>query len=119
MKLIAISFLCAGSLFLASPAMCARGPGAADSKTGGQQISEEAARNVARDRVPGSAIERAKLEREDGKLIWSVHLRPNGSNDVQEVNIDAYTGLVLNVEDETPQKEAEESRRDRETSGVN
>jgi hypothetical protein len=73
------------------------------------RLTEQAARAIAQKRVPNSAFEHADLEREDGRLIWSFDLRPNGSNDIVEIHIDAYSGEVVRTETETPtQQRAEE-----------
>lgn len=65
-------------------------------------ISEESALAIAKTRFPNSAFEGAELEKENGRRIWSIDLRPNGSNNVQEVHVDAFTGSLLETEVESP-----------------
>lgn len=77
-----------------------------------QRLSEQAARAIAQKRVPNSAFEHADLEREDGRLFWSIDLRPNGSNNVIEVQVDAYTGEVIKTETETPAQQRAEKIQD-------
>lgn len=54
-------------------------------------------------------INASELEKEKGKWIYSIEIR-NAKGTITEVNVDAYTGAVVNVEEENAQKEAEEKR---------
>jgi hypothetical protein len=49
---------------------------------------------------------------EKGKLIWSFGFTTPDSKNITEVNVDAITGDVVNVEQETPQAEAKEAAED-------
>lgn len=57
------------------------------------RISLEQAVTIARLRVPNSYIQEAKLETDEGRLIWEIEF----ANDV-EVEIDANSGTVLDVD---------------------
>lgn len=76
------------------------------------RISEDVARSVASERFPDSAFERSDLEKEHGRLIWSIQLRPHGSNAVREVHIDALSGEIVATEVETDSQDDEPDRED-------
>jgi uncharacterized membrane protein YkoI len=48
--------------------------------------------------VPGGKVKEAELEREHGKLVWSFDIATADSRHVMDVEIDAETGAVLEVE---------------------
>jgi hypothetical protein len=77
-----------------------------------KRISKQQARSIARQQFPGSAFESADLESEDGILFWSVDVRPNGSNDIRELQIDAHDGHLIKTEIETPAEQAAEMAAD-------
>jgi hypothetical protein len=60
-------------------------------------------------RVPGGKINSAKLERENGVLIWSVDIITPLTKKVAAVQVDAYTGKVLSKLAQNPADRAEES----------
>ncbi len=112
MKLLAIAFICAlTSLVAYSPAHAAKSHDGAN-QANRAKITEKAARSIAAARYPNSAFESAELENEKNRLIWSLDLRPNGSNKIQEVHIDAMTGDIIATEYETPQMENDEAAED-------
>ena len=77
------------------------------------KITEEQATAIALKKVPGSTVkEKADLEEEKGKLIWSFDLATAGSADVTEVAVDAITGAVVEVKKETPKDQQKESQED-------
>ncbi len=80
--------------------------------SGQNNISEKSAREIAAKRYPNSAFESAELEKENNRLIWSLDLRPNGSNKIQEVHVDAMTGDIVKVEYETPKMQKDEAAED-------
>ncbi len=69
------------------------------------RISKDVARSVASGQFPDSAFERADLEKEQGRLIWSIQLRPHGSNEVHEVQIDALSGELVATGFETKSRD--------------
>lgn len=112
MKLLAIAFVCSlASLVAYSPAHAAESHDSA-TQPSQSKITEKAARSIAAARYPNSAFESAELETEKNRLIWSLDLRPNGSNKIQEVHIDAMSGDIIATEYETPQMEKDEAAED-------
>jgi uncharacterized membrane protein YkoI len=71
------------------------------------KISMATARAIALKKVPGGKIESAELEREHGKLIYSFDIKTSKPG-VTEVNIDAITGKIISIDQETPAQEAKE-----------
>jgi uncharacterized membrane protein YkoI len=47
-------------------------------------------------------VKECELEREHGRIIWSFALNTPDSKDITEVNVDAVTGDVVNIEHEKP-----------------
>ena len=72
------------------------------------KISEADARQIAMSKVPNGTIKEAELEKEKGRLIWSFDMSIPDSKDIKEVNVDAVSGEVVNVETETPRQQAKE-----------
>jgi uncharacterized membrane protein YkoI len=62
------------------------------------KITAAQARQIALAKVPGELI-RDELEREKGRWIYSIEIRPIGETRkrVMEVNIDADSGAVLEI----------------------
>jgi uncharacterized membrane protein YkoI len=101
-------------LGLALAATAATSAAAQDTGHGSKplKLTEQAARKIAQQRVPNSAFESAELEKENGRLIWSIDLRPNGSNGIDEVHVDAFTGTVLAIKKETAEEQRAEKAED-------
>jgi hypothetical protein len=74
------------------------------------KISWNTAKETAMKQVPGAAVKGHEIERENGKLIWSIELKKKGTSGMEEVNVDAMTGAVVAVEHETAKKEAAEAK---------
>ena len=70
------------------------------------KVSRADAEKTALAKVPNGTIKEGELEKEKGKLIWSFDIA--GSPGVTEVNVDAITGEVVGVENESPGKESKE-----------
>ena len=68
------------------------------------KISKADAQATALTRVPNGTVKECELEREHGKLIWSIGCTTPDSKDITEVNVDALTGAVVNVEHEKAEK---------------
>lgn len=62
------------------------------------KITPEQARKIATDRVAGTIVEE-ELEREDGKLVYSIEIR-DANQKIYDVEVDAKTGVIVNVEEE-------------------
>ena len=70
------------------------------------KISPEQARKIATDKVPGTIVEE-ELERENGKLVYSIEIR-DANQKVFDVEVDARTGAIVNVEEEFEDEEDED-----------
>ena len=76
------------------------------------KITAEAATTAALARVPNGKVEKAEIEEEMGKLIYSFDIKVAGKSGIEEVAVDAMTGKVLAVEHESPKQEAKEKAAD-------
>ena len=72
------------------------------------KISKEQAQQTALAKAPGGTVKEGELEKEKGKLIWSFDIATPGSANTTEVNVDAITGEIVNVEQETPEQQKKE-----------
>ena len=63
-------------------------------------ITEDSAVKLAMKAVPTGTIKSLELEKEKGKLIWSMDMTVPGKSGIDEVNIEAVTGAVLPVQHE-------------------
>lgn len=72
------------------------------------KISKAEAEKTALAKAPGGTIKEGELEKENGKLIWSFDIATPGTKDITEVQVDATTGAVVSVENETAEHEAKE-----------
>ncbi len=64
------------------------------------KVSKADAQATALAKVPNGTVKECELEREHGKIIWSIALNTPDSKDITEVNVDAITGEVVNIEHE-------------------
>jgi uncharacterized membrane protein YkoI len=62
-----------------------------------KKIGMTKAKAIAAKQAAGK-IESSELEKEGGKWIYSFDIR-NGKGTITEVNVDAYTGAIVNVEE--------------------
>jgi uncharacterized membrane protein YkoI len=85
-----------------------------NARRGRAKIGMRQARTIALAQVRGGRIKSAELERESGQLIYSFDIRARGR--VKEVHVDAVTGKVLEVKDESAANEASEQRNERKGS---
>ncbi len=63
------------------------------------RVSPHEARQIVRSHFPGARIEESELEEEDGFLVYSFEMRYRDGCEL-EVLIDAYTGEVVEVEED-------------------
>lgn len=77
------------------------------------KITVEAATATALGKAPGGKVEKAEIENEDGKLIYSFDIKVAGKAGITEVGVDAMTGAVVNVEHEDAAAEAKEAKADK------
>ena len=64
------------------------------------KVSKADAQATALTKVPNGTCKESELEREHGKLIWSFDIATPDTKDITEVNVDAISGEVVNVEHE-------------------
>lgn len=76
-------------------------------------VSEPDAAKAAQARVKHGRIQAVELENEGGKLIYSYELKVAGRSGVEEVNVDARTGKVVNTEHENAKSEAKEAAQEK------
>ena len=76
------------------------------------KVSETEARTTALAKVPGGSVKSGELEEEHGRLIWSFDIAAPGKPGVTEVQVDALTGAVASVEQETEQQERDERKKE-------
>ncbi len=77
------------------------------------KISKADAEKTALAKVPNGTISASELEKEHGKLIWSFDIAMPQSKNITEVQVDAITGKVANVQVETPKDQANEAVADK------
>ena len=66
------------------------------------KISKADAEKTALTKAPGGTIKETELEKEHGKLVWSIEIATPGERDLTEVHVDAVTGEIVAVEKERP-----------------
>lgn len=64
------------------------------------RVAEDSAVAKALARVPGGQVEQLVLEREGGRLIYSLDIKVPEKAGVTEVHVDALSGRVVRVEHE-------------------
>ncbi len=69
------------------------------------------AKQIAMKRVSGK-IQSSELEKEHGKMVYSFDIR-NKKGGITEVLVNAYTGKVIEVKNETAADEAKEKAEDK------
>jgi len=72
------------------------------------RVTKHHAKLIALATVKGGTIRCAKLEKENGVLIWSVDVAQPGKKDLTDVWVDATTAKITAVNVETPIFEKEE-----------
>lgn len=85
--------------------------GAATADAQGRKIGMTKARTIALAKTSGK-IEGSELEKENGKLVYSFDIR-NAKGTITEVQIEAYTGAVVSVEEENKKQEAAEKAKEK------
>ena len=77
------------------------------------RIGKAEAAQIALAKVPGGTVKECELERERGRRVWSFDIARPGTPDITEVLVDATSGEVVAVENETPADQAKEEHQDR------
>jgi uncharacterized membrane protein YkoI len=74
------------------------------------KITEAEARKIARSKVDSGTIKSSELEKENGKLIWSLDITRPKTPNITEIQIDAKTGKIVSIQTESPSDQAKEAR---------
>lgn len=78
------------------------------------KISIEQARKTALERVNGTITEE-ELEKENGRIVYSIEIR-DANRKVYDVEVDAQTGAIVRIEEETDDdEEDDDDRKSKET----
>ena len=77
------------------------------------KITESQAAAIAMKAIPGATIAKMELEKEGGKFIYSYDLKTAGKAGIDEVHVDAMTGVLLDTAHETPADEKAEAAKER------
>lgn len=80
-------------------------------------IGMKRAKQIASQRVNGK-IQSSELEKEKGTMVYSFDIR-NKKGGITEVLVNAYTGKIIEVKNETTADEAKEKREDAKKKGQN
>jgi uncharacterized membrane protein YkoI len=81
------------------------------------KVSLEAARATALAKVKNGTVRSEELEKEHGKLIYSFDIAVPGKSGIEEVNVSAVTGKVLNKHHESEASERREAAKEHKPSG--
>ena len=76
------------------------------------KISRADAERIALEKAPGGTVKEGEFEKEDGKLVWSFDISRAGTKDITEVQVDAKSGAVVAVENESEEDEANEKEKE-------
>jgi uncharacterized membrane protein YkoI len=79
------------------------------------KVSEETARATALKEVPNGTVKSSELERENGKLIYSFAITTPGKSGIEEINVNAIDGSVVNREHESAATEKKEAAKESKT----
>jgi uncharacterized membrane protein YkoI len=73
------------------------------------KVTIDEAIKTASEKVPGKVVE-AELEKKYNALVWEVEV-VTAENKVMEIHIDAESGVVIDVEEEKPEKDMKRERK--------
>lgn len=77
------------------------------------KVSMETARATALKEVPNGTVKSSEIEREKGKLIYSFDISVPGKSGVEEVNVNAVDGSVVNKVHESAATERKEAAQEK------
>lgn len=72
------------------------------------KLTLASAQAIAQAKVPGGKVKSHELENENGHLIYSFDFVVAGKSGIDEVNVDAMSGMVLATAHEAPKAERKE-----------
>ena len=81
------------------------------------KVPETEAAKTALSTVQNGQIQAVELENENGRLIYSYELKVPGKSGIEEVNVNAKTGSVVNTEHESPASERGEAKQEKAKKG--
>jgi len=81
------------------------------------KVPETEAAKTALSTVQNGQIQAVELENENGRLIYSYELKVPGKSGIEEVNVNAKTGAVVNTEHESPASERGEAKQEKAKKG--
>ena len=76
------------------------------------RVTPDSARRLALAQVANGAIAEEEIEEEHGKLVYSFDIKVRGRRGVEEVLIDALSGVMVSHQHETPRQAARERAAD-------
>jgi uncharacterized membrane protein YkoI len=76
------------------------------------KISKAQAEKIALAKVPTGKIQSEEIENEHHTLVWSFDIVKRGTNNVTEVLVNAKTGKIVSINQETPGDQAKEKAAD-------
>lgn len=76
-------------------------------------VKEADAAKIAQAKFPNARIQAVELENEDGRLIYSYELKTAGKSGIDEVNVNAKTGKLVNTEHEGAKAESREAAQEK------
>lgn len=65
------------------------------------KVTREEAKEIALRQLPGGTVVDVDLEKKKGKLFWQVEIKSQDAKTKKEVKIDASSGEVLKVKEDT------------------
>jgi uncharacterized membrane protein YkoI len=74
------------------------------------KINKPRAEKIALKKAPGGTVKSGEIERENGHLVWSFDISKPGSRNITEVQVDAITGKIVSVMQETPAQQKAEAK---------
>lgn len=80
------------------------------------KVSPAAATATALARVPKGSLRESAIEEEHGKLVYSFDIKVAGRSGVEEVQVDALTGVVVSVVHESAAEESRELKGEKATT---
>ena len=113
LTLTALATFIAVSAAVAAPAVKSKVPADLAAKA---KISLAAARTTALAKVPRGQVQSEELEEENGKLLYSFDVKVPGRPGIEEVEVDALDGSVIQVAHETAAAEKAEAAKDAEAA---
>jgi hypothetical protein len=76
------------------------------------KLSKDEAAKIALKKVPGGKIKEADLEMENGVLIWTFDIGLPDSKYIVETQVNAVTGVIVDIAIEAPADQAREKAED-------